>query len=62
MVKLGRAHLSVGGGHGQLHVAVGDVRLTVVEAAAPEELLAHDRKGSIAANSQVSLDLVHGAV
>lgn len=60
--RLGCADLSVGGGHGELHVAVGDVRLAVVEAAAAEELLAHSRKSSIAANNQVSLDLLHGPV
>lgn len=58
----GGADLSVGGGHGELHVAVGDVRLAVVEAAAAEEALAHGGESSVAANNQVGLDLPHGAV
>lgn len=41
---------------------MGDVGLAVVEAAAAQELLAHGRKSSIAANNQVSLDLLHGPV
>lgn len=56
------ADLFIDGGHGELHVAVGDVGLAVVEAAAAQELLAHSRKSSIAANDQVSLDLLHGPV
>ena len=59
----GGSDLSVGGGgHGELHVAVGDVRLAVVEAAAAEELLAHGRKSSVAAYDQLGLDLLHRAV
>lgn len=59
---IGPADLSVDGGHGELHVAVGDVRLAVVEAAAAEEALPDGRKGSIAAHHQVGLDLPEGPV
>lgn len=49
--------LSIDGWHGELHVAVGDVSLAEVEAAAAKELLADGREGSITANNQVCLDL-----
>lgn len=41
--------LSVDGRHGELHVAVRDVSLTVVKAAATKELLAGGRESSITA-------------
>lgn len=50
------------GGHGQLHVAVGDVRLAVVEAAPPQELLADGGKSSITPDDQVRPDLLQGPV
>lgn len=62
LASLRWADLPVHGGHGELHVAVGDVRLAVVEAAAAEELLADGRKSSITTNNQVCLDLLHGPV
>lgn len=39
--KCFRTHLSIDGGHGQLHIAMGDVGLAVVEATASEELLSY---------------------
>lgn len=56
--KCFRTDLSIDGGHGQLHVAMGDVGLAVVEAAAAEELLSYGRECPIAADDQISLDLL----
>lgn len=50
--------LSIDGGHGQLHVAMGDVGLAVVEATAAEELLSYSGERPIAADDQISLDLL----
>lgn len=50
------------GGHGELHVAMRDVRLAVVEPAAPQELLADGGKSPVAANNQVGPDLLQGPV
>lgn len=50
------------GGHGELHVAMRDVRLAVVEPAAAQELLADGGKSPVAANNQVGLDLLQGPV
>ncbi len=55
-------YLSVDGWHGELHVAVGDVGLAVVEAAAAEELLADGWESSITAYNQVRLDLILGSI
>lgn len=41
--------LPIGGRHGELHVAVRDVRLAVVEAAAAKELLPGGRESAVAA-------------
>lgn len=57
-----RTDLSIDGRHGELHVAVGDVGLAVVEAAATEELLADGRESSITAYNQVCLDLLRGPI
>lgn len=57
-----RTDLSVNGWHGELHVAVGDVGLAVVEAAAAEELLADGRERSVTAHNQVRVDLLFGAI
>lgn len=59
---LHRTDLSIQGGHGELHVAMGDVGLAVVEAAAAEELLADGREGPITADDQVRLDLLQGPI
>lgn len=50
--------LSIDGGHSQLHVAMGDVGLAVVEAAAAEELLSYGGERPIAANDQINLDVL----
>lgn len=55
-------HLSIDGWHGELHVAMGDVSLAVVEAAATKELLADSRESSVTADDQVDLDLILGSI
>lgn len=59
---LRRADLAVDWWHGELHVAMGDVGLAVIKAAAAEKLLADGRERSITADNQVRPDLCLGAV
>lgn len=54
--------LSVPRRHGELHVAVRDVGLTVVEAAATKKLFTDSGERSVAAHDQVGLDLGPGPV
>lgn len=56
------SYISIFGRHCELHIAVGDVGLAVVEAALAEELLADGRKSSITAHNQISLKLFLGAI
>lgn len=57
-----RTDLAVDRWHGELHVAMGDVGLAVVKAAAAEKLLADGGERSVTAYNQVRPDLLLGPV
>lgn len=55
-------YLSVNGRHAELHVAVGDIGLTEVEAAAAQELLTDGGEGAVTSYNEVGLDLLLGTI
>lgn len=50
--------LAINGGHGELHVAMRDVRLTVVKTTTAKELLSSGGKRSITTDNQVCMNLI----